>query len=74
MIAPKAISLSDSKGVVLIKIDVDQAEELAGKLGVQAMPTFFLVKGSVDTVLEKMVGANPANLEKLFDKAVQNKN
>lgn len=73
MIAPKAVSLSDSKDVVLIKVDVDQAEELAGKLGVSAMPTFFFVKGSVDNVVEKMVGANPAQLEKLFEKAVSQK-
>ena len=45
MIAPKAIQFSDSLGVLLIKVDVDQAEELAGKWQVQAMPTFLLVKG-----------------------------
>lgn len=71
MIAPKAIGWSDSKGILLIKIDVDQAEELSGDLGVKAMPTFFLVKGSVKNVVNQVVGANPASIEKLFDEAVK---
>jgi thioredoxin 1 len=45
MIAPKALQWAEDYGVLLIKIDVDQAEQLSAELGVKAMPTFFCMKG-----------------------------
>jgi thioredoxin 1 len=73
IIGPKAVALSDSTGILLIKIDVDQAEELAAKMAVSSMPTFFAVKDTVSNVLKTMVGANAGNLEKLYQTAVENK-
>ena len=73
IIGPKAVALSDSTGILLIKIDVDQAEELAGKMAVSSMPTFLAVKGNVSTVLQTMVGANAAKLEELYQVAVKSK-
>jgi thioredoxin 1 len=38
---------------------------VSSKLGVKAMPTFFLIKGK--EVLKKIVGANPDELTKMVD-------
>lgn len=73
IIGPKAIALSDSTGIVLIKVDVDQAEELAAKMAVSSMPTFLAVKETVSNVLKTMVGANAAKLEELYKLAVEKK-
>ncbi|CEQ42193.1 SPOSA6832_03967, partial [Sporobolomyces salmonicolor] len=46
--------------VQFLKVDVDQAQDVARRFAVQAMPTFIVMKGS-----SKMKGANAAGLEQL---------
>jgi len=53
----------EGKGVFL-KIDVDKCEELSANFGIEAMPTFIVVKNG--TPIANMRGANQAGLEKLF--------
>ena len=48
------------------KIDVDEAEEVAGHCGIQAMPTFQFYKNGEK--LEEMRGADVARLEQLISK------
>lgn len=46
--------------VHFIKFDVDELPSVTQKLGVRAMPTFFLFKGGEE--VDQVVGANPPAL------------
>ncbi|TKY69742.1 Thioredoxin H2 [Spatholobus suberectus] len=52
--------------VEFIKIDVDELMEVAQAFQVQAMPTFILLKKG--KVVEKVVGAQKEELQKLIEK------
>ncbi|GAA5890606.1 hypothetical protein JCM5296_004312 [Sporobolomyces johnsonii] len=52
--------------VQFLKVDVDQAQDVARRFAVQAMPTFIVMKGS--SKVDEMKGANPAGLEQLVRK------
>ena len=67
MIAPVFESLAHKyPSVTFVKIDVDQAQEIAQEQRVRAMPTFkFFFKGGL---LEEMQGADAARLEALIIK------
>lgn len=47
--------------IAFVKVDVDQAPEIAAKLGITAMPTFIFFKGGKQVA--SIVGANPVLLE-----------
>ncbi|XP_030385629.1 thioredoxin-2 [Scaptodrosophila lebanonensis] len=47
--------------LVILKIDVDDLEELAVEFDVSSMPTFAIVKNKV--IVEKFVGSNPDKVE-----------
>ncbi|XP_037613777.1 thioredoxin-like [Sebastes umbrosus] len=66
MIGPKFEDMekkSDKKKVIFLKVDVDQAPDIAEKYGVQAMPTFIFFKNGKK--VGEVVGASE---EKLKDK------
>jgi thioredoxin 1 len=53
----------DNPDAVFVKVDVDDAEDIAGHFGIQAMPTFKFLKNG--KVVGELQGADPAQLEKL---------
>lgn len=52
-----------------VKIDVDEVPDVAGELGIRAMPTFLIFKG--EEKVGEVVGANPVALEEAIRKAVE---
>ncbi|KAF5312172.1 hypothetical protein D9619_002446 [Psilocybe cf. subviscida] len=59
----KFADLDEHKDVEFYKVDVDEQEEIAAKVGIRAMPTFQLYKGGVK--INDVVGADPAKLQTL---------
>mmetsp|Transcript_39911 Transcript_39911/g.82988 ORF Transcript_39911/g.82988 Transcript_39911/m.82988 type:complete len:173 (+) Transcript_39911:141-659(+) len=65
MIAPLFKELSEKmSNIVFLKVDVDENPDTAAKYNVSAMPTFVFIKGG--TVVDRLMGANPARLEELL--------
>ena len=50
----------DHPGVAFLKIDVDNAQDVAAQNMIEAMPTFLLFKDG--EMVHKMVGASPQGL------------
>jgi thioredoxin 1 len=66
-IAPLLQQLSEkTPSMVVLKVDVDKAEDIAQKYDIQAMPTFKIFKNGEE--VETAVGGNPATIEALFTK------
>lgn len=72
-IAPYVHDQSNSLGIPLIKIDVDQSEELSAAYNVKAMPTFLVVSKKWNNIVETVVGGGKPNVDKVFNIAKQNK-
>merc|ERR1712187_306657 len=53
-IAPYIAQQSEAKGVHVVKVDVDEAGDLAMKYGISAMPTFKVVRQDGSTIFEKV--------------------
>ncbi|CAF1170097.1 unnamed protein product [Adineta ricciae] len=73
-IAPKIEdwSTGDHKDdVVFLKCDVDEAEDVAKKYDIEAMPTFVLFKNGEE--ITRVVGANTADLKKTIENNVKSK-
>lgn len=67
-IAPLLDQIAKDKGdkLVLLKVDVDEVEELVGEYGIEVMPTFvFKRKGEH---LDTLVGSNEDKLKDLIEK------
>jgi thioredoxin 1 len=62
VIAPQVVKFSEKyPSARFYKLDVDEAADVAGDLGIRAMPTFILFKNG--TKVAEVVGANPKALE-----------
>ncbi|KAG8043601.1 hypothetical protein GUJ93_ZPchr0458g22593 [Zizania palustris] len=55
--------------ILFLYVDVDDVLSVSAKLGVKAMPTFFLIKGK--EVVKKIVGANPDEVKKMADASAE---
>nr|ACO10911.1 Thioredoxin-2 [Caligus rogercresseyi]ACO11052.1 Thioredoxin-2 [Caligus rogercresseyi]ACO11228.1 Thioredoxin-2 [Caligus rogercresseyi] len=65
VIAPQIEEWSKNmEDVVFIKVDVDEAEDIAQHYNITAMPSFFLFKETKKVA--DLVGANTAKLEELI--------
>merc|ERR1719427_123577 len=65
-IAPKYKKMSEmpeNKNVIFLKVDVDEAEEVAQSCSIKAMPTFFFYKNGEK--VNEIVGANFEKLEEM---------
>ena len=72
VIAPKYEELSQEfHGVSFVKVDVDQAEELAEKQGVESMPTFKFFKNG--QLVDTLNGAKFEELKKRLHILADNK-
>ncbi|XP_076016810.1 thioredoxin-like [Genypterus blacodes] len=63
-IAPVFVKLSDkpeNKNVVFLKVDVDEAEDIAAEYGIECMPTFLFCKNGAE--VHRFSGANVQTLE-----------
>ncbi|GJQ13870.1 hypothetical protein GpartN1_g5661.t1 [Galdieria partita] len=56
---------------VFVKVDVDQASDVASSCGISAMPTFHFYKDNKK--VDELVGADPNTLENLIKKHMSNK-
>ena len=67
MVGPIVEQLAEEQSEVkIVKVDVDQAQEIAGRYGVLSIPTFVLFKDGKD--VRREVGALPkAALRKLIE-------
>lgn len=67
MIAPKLeeISGSMSEKVVVLKVNVDDCEEVAQTYNISSMPTFVFVKNGAE--VQRFSGANENNLRTTID-------
>lgn len=66
-IAPRLKELAEATpSMVVLKVDVDKAPDIAEKYDIQAMPTFKVFKNGKE--VETAVGGNPSNIEALFKK------
>lgn len=65
-IAPYVMQKNQSTGIPVIKIDVDQAPELSEAYKIQAMPTFLVIKGKWNNIIETVVGGGQPNVNKMF--------
>jgi thioredoxin 1 len=72
-IAPYVVEQSGVKNIPLIKVDVDQAAELSQAYKVKAMPTFLVVSGKWNNIVETVVGGGKPNVDKVYNAAVSAK-
>merc|ERR1711893_25652 len=66
MISPKLEEMSKTMtNVVFLKVDVDEAEDVAAEHNISAMPTFIFMKNKQKVA--DLMGANPDKLKELVE-------
>merc|ERR1712018_333065 len=66
MIAPRLEEMSNTKpNVVFLKVDVDEAEDVAAEYNISAMPTFIFMKNK--NRVGELMGANADKLKELVE-------
>ena len=64
------IASKNTENLVILKVDVDEIEELVGEYSIEVMPTFvFKRKGEH---LDTLVGSNETKLKELIEKHLKN--
>merc|ERR1712061_411490 len=67
MIAPHIVEMDGKMdNVVFLKVDVDEAEDVAGEYNISAMPTFVFIKDGKK--IDDLMGANVDKLKELVNK------
>merc|ERR1712037_141996 len=67
MIAPIIVEMAGKMdNVVFLKVDVDEAEDVAGEYNISAMPTFVFLKDGKK--IDDLMGANADKLKELVNK------
>ncbi len=61
-------SQPDFANIIFAKVNTDEQEQIAGEVGIRAMPTFMSFKDG--TKLDELVGADPGRLQNLIRQAV----
>lgn len=72
-IAPYVHKKCHESGVALIKVNVDEAQELSTGYGIQAMPTFLVVKEKWDHVVLKKTGGSEGIVNEMVAEASKHK-
>jgi len=70
VIGPKFVQLAEAKGdkLVALKVDVDDADDIAAKYNIQAMPTFIFIKNGAQ--VDEMKGANEGQLTQKIEQHI----
>jgi thioredoxin 1 len=69
VIAPKLVKMAeDFPDIVVMKVDVDEAEDVAAECQIEAMPTFCVFKGGKEIKEDRVMGASEEKLKALFTK------
>lgn len=68
-IAPYVHQECQKHNIPLVKVDVDQAPQLSQAYGVQAMPTFLVIKGQWNNVVLNVVGGGQGNVNAAINAA-----
>lgn len=70
-ISPYVHQKNTQTGIPLITVDVDQSEELSAAYKIQAMPTFLVIKGQWNNVVQTVVGGGQPNVDLVYKYAAQ---
>lgn len=72
-ISPYVHQKNKDTGIALVTVDVDKSAELSQAYKIQAMPTFLVIQGKWNNVIETVVGGGQGNVDKVYNKAVSSK-
>ena len=65
-IAPYVHKKSHETGIALAKVDVDAAGDVPVKFGVKSVPTFVVIRHTINKLLMAKVGAKLKTVDELF--------
>lgn len=68
-IAPYVHQKSQQTGIALLKVNVDKAPQLSQAYGVSSMPTFVVVAGNWNGVIQRQSGGSQQIVDYMFQAA-----